>query len=1391
MAVEELILRIRGDSKDAQKALQDFKGTLTEAFESPQSAISGLGNLLISKLVQPLGVAAVAGVGAVGMLAAIGAASIKTYEALYGLAEKAAQSGGQLDYLSKQSGINVEALSGLRFAARALGEDVTALTNASFMLQRRLGDGSPQIEQALKKIGLSLADIRGQSADKVLLTISDALRTTENSADRTAGAWGLFGRQGREALGLLMEPLRELTEQAREMGFVWSQEDVDAAHKFETQSAILRMELEHIQIAIGQKLLPILGQFIEWLTKAEAGQAAFSVVLKAGGLAVGMLLGPLLDAAKAYLMLSVGVNTALAGVFLKIGDNKGAAQAIKQAADAQAALDGMGRASDKLADGLAGLGSTTRATGKDIDLHLTPAEERAREMSAALALAHDALSEATTNKLSPAIRQAALALFAHGQSAADVFDLMKTGAPTVGFTAKQFEALYKEFEKGQEAGKKHAEALANIRAAQIPLTAAQQAEVGVLHAQSVSEADIALKIGAKDVQVRKYLETVKTQKTLEEAQQKAWLKLEGEVKKASTDAFQVLTDNLKKELDLRKQRDDDLAKSTERLNEMELTGTALKLAQLDAQREAEIRQAQDLYDIDSEEYQRKTDQINEFYDYQVKLAKGTADTIERRLHDQGIFTRTELAKTAAQAKIDYDAMVATGRYTTDELTTAWIDMLRKQAAATGSFKDQIKVGLYDTLLKVPSMVVSAFTSGGGLAGAAKGVASAVGSVLGASLGKYIGQEIGKTIGSAAGGAVGEAAGAAIGSAMGSVVDLVIKWQTKAGKDAAHTISQTWGVTISEAMKTQLTNAAHTAGDEVAATFQLMAKVIDDTGGVTKKNLAKWTAALHDAFAVATWNAHYSADDLQKTFDDVFPKLTEVVKKEGGIWSKEFQGLIDLAHDFGLDVEQVNSLLNDQVTTIGTGLAPQLAPLTAQYGTLGDQITAQKKVIDDLNAQIGSPEVAKGMLDQAKAVADAQKAVDDLAAAGKEGTDEWRLAVVNLTIAQQGQNQFSKDYQAEVAKLNALQDDQRAGAEASQAALERVGLSALASYNAGIAKGLDQLTLLDELAPALDNLVALEQNLGTESQNAGVQELITLRAKLSANKELAAAATSWGQTYAAMVNLGVTDTDALLAMQQQGVDDYDQLIAKGLTEKQALAQIKGGLQAIYDAHEQNGAVVDENTQKLIDQAKAAGLVKESDLSLGKTFEVVGGKLITVIQDLTKAISTNPIGRSGTSGDAASDAGGPDAQWGELGGSDTSGGRAGFPTFATGGIVQKTQLALVHAGEAIGGVGFMTNALVGALQQVRAWTSPAVTSDLVGAPGAAGANVDTAALVSEIRDLKAALIAKDLSVQIQQAPGSLDTLAQKMMGPIVRTIRRNDSAGLGAGARTVLREALGVA
>jgi hypothetical protein len=65
------------------------------------------------------------------------------------------------------------------------------------------------------------------------------------------------------------------------------------------------------------------------------------------------------------------------------------------------------------------------------------------------------------------------------------------------------------------------------------------------------------------------------------------------------------------------------------------------------------------------------------------------------------------------------------------------------------------------------------------------------------------------------------------------------------------------------------------------------------------------------------------------------------------------------------------------------------------------------------------------------------------------------------------------------------------------------------------------------------------------------------------------------------------------------------------------------------------------------------------------------------------------------------------------------------------------------------------------------------------------------VSEIRDLKAALIAKDLSVQIQQAPGSLDTLAQKMMGPIVRTIRRNDSAGLGAGARTVLREALGVA
>jgi hypothetical protein len=91
------------------------------------------------------------------------------------------------------------------------------------------------------------------------------------------------------------------------------------------------------------------------------------------------------------------------------------------------------------------------------------------------------------------------------------------------------------------------------------------------------------------------------------------------------------------------------------------------------------------------------------------------------------------------------------------------------------------------------------------------------------------------------------------------------------------------------------------------------------------------------------------------------------------------------------------------------------------------------------------------------------------------------------------------------------------------------------------------------------------------------------------------------------------------MQQQGVDNYDKLTAAGLTESQALAQIKDGLQAVYDAHEKMGTPIDENTQKLIDQAKAYGLITDNSQDLGDVFKGVGKDIVDSVNHLSDTIA----------------------------------------------------------------------------------------------------------------------------------------------------------------------------
>jgi hypothetical protein len=66
-----------------------------------------------------------------------------------------------------------------------------------------------------------------------------------------------------------------------------------------------------------------------------------------------------------------------------------------------------------------------------------------------------------------------------------------------------------------------------------------------------------------------------------------------------------------------------------------------------------------------------------------------------------------------------------------------------------------------------------------------------------------------------------------------------------------------------------------------------------------------------------------------------------------------------------------------------------------------------------------------------------------------------------------------------------------------------------------------------------------------------------------------------------------------AIQQQGQSAYEQLLAAGLTETEALQQMAPLLQNMIDASNQYGHALDPATAALIEQAEAAGIAFQSD------------------------------------------------------------------------------------------------------------------------------------------------------------------------------------------------------
>lgn len=211
------------------------------------------------------------GVRSVGLrTAAIGAAILAP---LLGSAKVFADTGSALFDMSQRTGISVEALSELGFAAEQSGTDLETLETGIRKMQRSITDaaqGSTSAQEALSLLGLTVQQLSGLSPEDQFKLIADRIAQIKDPTVRAAAAMELFGRSGTNLIPLLSggaKGIEGLQEQARRLGLTMSTEDARAAEEFGDVLDALTKVVKRLFVAVGSALAPMLKEFAESATR--------------------------------------------------------------------------------------------------------------------------------------------------------------------------------------------------------------------------------------------------------------------------------------------------------------------------------------------------------------------------------------------------------------------------------------------------------------------------------------------------------------------------------------------------------------------------------------------------------------------------------------------------------------------------------------------------------------------------------------------------------------------------------------------------------------------------------------------------------------------------------------------------------------------------------------------------------------------------------------------------------------------------------------------------------------------------------------------------------------------------------------------------------------------
>jgi len=261
---------------------------------------------------------------------------------LIGAAKYFSTFGDNIAKMSKRTGIGVESLSALGFAAEQSGSNLETVEKAIRKMQQNILDANIGLKTAtdvFAMLGVSAESFAGLKPEEQFRLMADRLSKIEDPSKRAAIAMKIFGKSGTQLLPMLEKGsagLDELMKEAKQLGLVLSSEDAMAAE--ELNDALnrmwrtIKMSFANIGAAVApiitdlsNKIAVIVGKISNWI-KENRGLFQTALFVGAGLIAAGgafVVFGnALIYASKAFAIIRTSftaLRTGLAFLMSPIG----------------------------------------------------------------------------------------------------------------------------------------------------------------------------------------------------------------------------------------------------------------------------------------------------------------------------------------------------------------------------------------------------------------------------------------------------------------------------------------------------------------------------------------------------------------------------------------------------------------------------------------------------------------------------------------------------------------------------------------------------------------------------------------------------------------------------------------------------------------------------------------------------------------------------------------------------------------------------------------------------------------------------------------------------------------------------------------------------------------